>query len=181
MFSAGAGRFVVLVRTMTRTSEPASLYRCHQGALLLDAGRAAEALAPLRCAGARWRQFDAAYHAARTRLLVGRACRALGDDDAAELEIDGARQVFIRLGAEPDARRAASLLGAKGQDRRHGLSGREMELLALLATGKTNREIATQLVISEKTVARHVSNIFNKLGVSTRAAATAYALKHNLA
>ena len=87
----------------------------------------------------------------------------------------------MELGAEPDARRAAAMLAPPGRDLPYGLTGREAELLALLAAGKTNREIAAQLFISEKTVARHVSNIFSKLGVSSRAAATAYALKHDLA
>lgn len=89
--------------------------------------------------------------------------------------------MFSGLGAKPDARRAAALLALPGRELPLGLTGREVELLALLATGKTNRQIAEQLFISEKTVARHVSNIFSKLGVSSRAAATAYALRHDLA
>ena len=149
--------------------------------MLLAAGRGDEALAELRRAAATWQRLNAAYHAAQTRLLIGRACRELGDEDGARLDIEGARRVFSRLGAEPDARRAAALLTPPGRDLPLGLTGREAELLALLATGKTNREIAEQLFISEKTVARHVSNIFGKLGVSSRAAATAYALKHELA
>lgn len=151
------------------------------GALLLAACRADEALAELRRAAANWQRLRAAYHAAQTRLLIGRACRELGDEDAARLDMQGARQAFSALGAEPDSRRAAAMLAPSGRDLPQGLTGREAELLALLATGKTNREIAAQLVISEKTVARHVSNIFSKLGVSSRAAATAYALKHDLA
>jgi DNA-binding CsgD family transcriptional regulator len=152
-----------------------------EGAVRLATGEAQAALPPLRRAAASWQQLDAVYLSAQTRLLIGCACRELGDEDAAQLEIDGARQVFTRLGAAPDARRAATLLAPAGQDRPGGLTGREVELLALLATGKTNREIAVQLFISEKTVARHVSNIFDKLGISSRAAATAYALKNNLA
>jgi DNA-binding NarL/FixJ family response regulator len=152
-----------------------------RGALLLAAGRPEEALGELRHAAAIWQRLNATYHAAQTRVLIGRACRELGDEDAARLEIEGARHVFSGLGAEPDARRAAALLAPPGRDLPLGLTGREAELLALLATGKTNREIAAQLFISEKTVARHVSNIFSKLGVSSRAAATAYALKHDLA
>jgi DNA-binding NarL/FixJ family response regulator len=152
-----------------------------RGALLLAAGRPEEALAELRRAAAIWQRLNAAYHAAQTRLLIGRACRELGDEDAARLEIDGARRAFSELGAEPDTRQAAAMLAPTGRDLPDGLTGREAELLALLATGITNREIAAQLFISEKTVARHVSNIFSKLGVSSRAAATAYALKHDLA
>ena len=151
------------------------------GAVLLAACRGDEALAELRRAAATWQRLNATYHAAQTRLLIGRACRELGDEDAARLDIEGARLAFTGLGAEPDARRAAALLAPPGRDLPLGLTGREAELLALLATGKTNREIAAQLSISEKTVARHVSNIFSKLGVYSRAAATAYALRHDLA
>lgn len=152
-----------------------------RGAVLLAAGRPDEALPELRRATTLWHQLHAAHHAARTRLLIGLACRELGDEDAALLEIEGAQRTFRRLGAEPDVRHAAGLLATPGHDHAFGLTDREVELLGLLATGKTNREIATDLFISEKTVARHVSNIFNKLGVSSRAAATAYALKHGLA
>lgn len=152
-----------------------------EGAVLLASRRADEALKTLRRATATWQRLSAAYHAARTRLLIGQACRELGDEDAARLEIEGARQVFATLRAEPDVRRSAALLVPPGRNLPMGLTRREVELVALLATGKTNREIAEQLFISEKTAARHVSNIFNKLGVSSRAAATAYALKHDLA
>jgi DNA-binding NarL/FixJ family response regulator len=152
-----------------------------EGAVLLVAGRGDAALVALRRAAATWQRLNAAYLAAQTRLLIGRACRELGDEDAARLEIEGARQAFASLGAGPDLRRAAALLAPRGRDLPLGLTGREAALLALLATGETNREIAERLFISEKTVARHVSNIFNKLGVSSRAAATAYALKHDLA
>jgi DNA-binding NarL/FixJ family response regulator len=152
-----------------------------RGMLLLAAGQPEEALAELRRASVIWQRLNAAYHAAQTRILIGRACRELGDEDAARLEIDGARQAFAGLGAEPDTRQAAAMLAQAGRDLPAGLTGREAELLTLLATGITNREIAARLFISEKTVARHISNIFSKLGVSSRAAATAYALKHGLA
>lgn len=152
-----------------------------RGAVSLAAGEPAEALRELRRAAMAWHQLDAAYQAAQTRLLIGRACRELGDEDAARLEIEGAHRAFSQLGAGPDTRRAEALLARPGRDRPLGLTGREVQLLALLATGKTNREIAADLFISEKTVARHVSNIFDKLGVSSRAAATAYAHKHGLA
>jgi DNA-binding CsgD family transcriptional regulator len=152
-----------------------------QGTVSLATKRAEDALPPLRRAAGTWQRLDAAYHAAQTRLLIGLACRELGDEDTARLEIEGARKVFSRLGAGPDIRRADVLLATERRSGALGLTGREAELLALLATGKTNREMATQLDISEKTVARHVSNIFTKLGVSSRAAATAYALRHGLA
>jgi DNA-binding NarL/FixJ family response regulator len=152
-----------------------------EGAVLLSAGDARSALPRLRAAAAAWQRLDAAHSFARARLLLGEACRALGDYDTARMEIEGARDAFRQLGAEPDRQRAESLLASPARERASGLTDREVELLARLATGKTNREIGAELHISEKTVARHVSNIFNKIGVSSRAAATAYALKHDLA
>ena len=112
-------------------------------------------------------------------MLIGLACRELGDDDAAELEIDAARWTFERLSAGPDLSRARSL--ARPKPRPAGaLTDRELQVLRLVAAGHTNRVIAGSLRISEKTVARHVSNIFNKLGLSSRAAATAYAYQQRL-
>jgi DNA-binding CsgD family transcriptional regulator/predicted negative regulator of RcsB-dependent stress response len=149
------------------------------GAALLGAGEPQAALTELREAAKSWRQMEAPHRAAGVRLLIGAACRELGDEDGAVLEIESAREAFEQLGALPDLARIEKLnpapVHAAG-----GLTGREIELLALVATGKTNREIAADLVISERTVARHVSNIFNKLGVSSRSAATAYAFKHDL-
>ena len=107
-------------------------------------------------------------------MLVSRACRALGDEDTAALERDAAREVFARLGAA----RSGSRPGRA--ETPHGLTARELEVLRLVAAGKSNREIAAELVISEHTVARHVQNIFAKLGVSSRTAATAYAFEHDL-
>jgi DNA-binding CsgD family transcriptional regulator len=150
------------------------------GATQLAAGQVLAGLQELRAACRIWQDLDAVHHAARVRLLIGLACRRLGDEDSARLELDGARQVFAQLGAEPDLVRIDELERKGSRDRPGGLTGREVELLNLLATGKTNREIAQQLTISEKTVARHVSNIFNKIGVSSRAAATAYAYRHDL-
>lgn len=149
------------------------------GAVLLAEGDAGAALAALREACAGWRGLDAPYEAARARVLIGLACRALGDEDTASLEIDAARRVFKDLGAVPDHARVEQLAPLV-QRESAGLTGRELEVLALVATGKPNREIAADLVLSEKTVARHISNIFTKLGVSSRAAATAHAFKHDL-
>lgn len=152
------------------------------GAVLLEEGNASGASAALRGAWVAWRELAAPYEAARTRVLIGLACRALGDADAADLELDAARRVFESLGATPDLNRLRALQGKPaGAGRGAGtLTSREVEVLRLVAAGKTNRMIAGDLDISEKTVARHVSNIFTKLGLSSRAAATAYAYTHDL-
>jgi DNA-binding CsgD family transcriptional regulator len=150
-----------------------------EGAVLLAEGDARAALAALRASWTAWHELDAPYEAARTRVLVGRACRALGDTDSAAMELDAARDVFETLGALPDLSQLTALEGdAAGPV--SGLTAREIEVLRLVAAGKTNRAVAGDLVISEKTVARHLSNIFDKLGVSSRAAATAYAYEHDL-
>jgi len=144
-----------------------------RGAVDLAAGRPAEALVALRQARRVWDEVDAPYDAARVRALLAEACSACGDDEAAERERHSARQTFARLGALPDLRH----LDASD---RHGLTPRELEVLRLVAGGGTNRAIADALVLSERTVDRHVSNIFAKLCVSSRAAATAYAYEHQL-
>jgi DNA-binding NarL/FixJ family response regulator len=150
------------------------------GAVLLDEGQPGAALALLRQAGSTWRELEAPYQAARARVQVGLACRALGDEDAAAMELDAARQVFQQLGALPDIKLVSQLSALAPAETRTGLTARERQVLGLIATGKTNRAIADELRISEKTVARHVSNIFTKLGLSSRAAATAYAYQHHL-
>ena len=147
-----------------------------RGAVTLASGDAAAALGHLRRALELWQELDAPYEAARARALIGAACRAVGDDDGAELELEAAGAVFAELSAVPDLARLSS--GAP-QDV-HGLTGRELEVLRLVAAGKTNREIAAELVLSEHTVARHVQNIFAKLRVSSRTAATAFAFEHQL-
>jgi DNA-binding CsgD family transcriptional regulator len=145
------------------------------GAVLLAEGDRRAALTKLRAAQRSWRDLEAPHQAARVRLLIGIACRELGDGASAELEFEAARGVLEQLGARTDLERLAYLAGRPTPG---GLSRRENEVLALVAAGKTNRTIATELFISEKTVARHVSNIFAKLGLSSRAEATAYAYKH---
>ena len=150
------------------------------GSVLLAEGEAAVALAALRRACAGWRDLAMPYDTARARVQIGVACRALGDHDAAEFEIDAARAVFDRLGALPDLGRVAALLGFDERARPAELTERECEVLRLVASGKTNREIAAVLVISEHTVGRHLQNIFMKLRLSSRAAATAYAYEHGL-
>ena len=149
------------------------------GAVLLLEGNPQAALGALRTAWATWQELEVPYEAARTRVLVGLACRALGDEESAEMELDAADWIFGRLGAVPDRARAQSLSG-KAAKPAGGLTARELEVLRHVAAGKTNRVIAADLFLSEKTVARHVSNIFTKLGVPSRAAATAYAYEHDL-
>ncbi len=154
-----------------------------EGALDLAEGDARAALLALRHAWQVWQELEVPYEAARVRVLLGLACRALGDDDTAALELEAARGIFAQLGATPDLARVDSLTrSAPSIDAidAHGLTPRELQVLRLVATGKTNKAIAAELVLSERTVDRHVSNIFTKLGVSSRAAATAYAYKHQL-
>jgi len=151
-----------------------------EGEVQLAEGDARSALTALRQAAARWQELDSPYEAARVRVGIGRACRVLGDADAAALEFDAARRAFAALGAMPELGRLDRLAGGGAADRPGGLTGREIEILRLLATGMTNRAIAAGLTISERTVDRHVSNIYTKLDVSTRAAATAWAYEHDL-
>ncbi len=152
-----------------------------RGAVELAEGDAEAALGSLRRASQVWQKIEAPYAAARVRVLVALACRALGDEDGAALELAAARAIFERLGAAPELARIDSLTQREPSNAAHGLTARERQVLRLIACGKTNRAIATELRISEKTVARHVSNIFGKLGLSTRAAAAAYAHQHSLA
>jgi DNA-binding CsgD family transcriptional regulator len=157
-----------------------AMSRCASGAVALARGEASVALIELRGALRVWQELEALYEVARTRALVGLACAELGDRDGAALELGGARGIFEQLGARPDVARVDSLLSPGTPRDPHGLSPRELQVLHLVAAGETNREIAKVLVLSERTVHRHVSNIYAKLGVSSRAAATAYAYEHEL-
>jgi DNA-binding CsgD family transcriptional regulator len=149
-----------------------------RAAVELAEGEPRRALVSLRRAVETWHQLGAPYEEARSRELVGRACAALGDDDSSALELAAARSAFEALGAAHDLGRLDRLGG--GVPTPHGLSARELEVLRLVAAGSTNKAIAEQLVLSARTVDRHVSNIFAKLQVSSRAAATAYAYEHDL-
>jgi DNA-binding NarL/FixJ family response regulator len=151
-----------------------------RGLVELAAGQSQASLASLRRAAELWRRLAAPYEGGRARELIGLACRSLGDEDSARLELEAARETFARLGAATDL---ARIEGASRLDRSvdsHALTKRELEVLRLLAAGETNREIAAGLVVSVRTVDRHVSNIYVKLGVSSRAAATSYAHQHGL-
>jgi DNA-binding CsgD family transcriptional regulator len=150
------------------------------GAVELAEGDARSALGSLRRSAQAWQELEAPYEAARTRVLIGLACRALGDDETARLELDAAHALFGELGAGRDVARVRSLLRPGPERDAHGLTARELEVLRLVAAGKSNREIAAELVVSEHTVARHVQNIFRKLRVTSRTAATAYAFENRL-
>jgi len=156
------------------------------GAVALADGAAAQALNLLRSAWSTWCDLEVPYEAGRARVLIGLACRELGDEETAEMDLRAARHTFADLGAASDVARVDELLAASASAATEGasaspLTGREAEVLQLVAAGKTNRQIAEALVISEKTVARHISNIFVKISVSSRSAATGYAYQHGLA
>jgi DNA-binding CsgD family transcriptional regulator len=143
-------------------------------------GDAQSALRRLRLAFEVWQRVGAPYAAARVRVLIGLACRALSDDDGAELEIDAAKAAFARLGAAPDLERIESLTRGLPSARAHGLTSRELQVLRCVASGETNKAIAGRMSLSEKTIERHVSNILVKLHVASRTAATTFAYQHKL-
>src|SRR5439155_16946621 len=151
-----------------------------RGAVRLPEGASQEARDELRRASAAGSELKLPYESARTRALCGVAVRNAGDAEGARLELRAARAAFERLGARPDALRAAALID-EPPDVPAGLTAREIQVLRLVGTGMTNRDIAATLVISQHTVARHLQNIYAKLGVPTRAAATAFAFEHGLA
>ena len=158
-----------------------------QAAIAVHEGKAQAAIDPLRRVLRVWQEAGAPYIVARVRLLLARACRDVGDHDRAAIEAELARGTFAQLGAAPDIAAADTLFGAPGDakapgrtPRPHALSPRELEVLLLVATGKTNKAIARELHLSEKTIDRHVSNIFSKVNVASRAAATAYAYQQRL-
>jgi DNA-binding NarL/FixJ family response regulator len=172
---AAAGDLSGIARSFDGGGIQATARHC-EGAVALARQQPVAALAALRAALTTWQELDAPYEAARTRVLLAHAYQALGDVDGAERERSAARACFDRLGATGEAGAPAATATAG----RSGLSTREHEVLALVARGMTNKAIAGALHLSEKTVARHVSNIFTKLGVSSRAAATAHAYEHKL-
>lgn len=175
-----ARRAVEELRDASRTSATPMLdatIAATDARVLLAEGRAAGALDAARTAVRMWDAIGAPYEAARSRVLAGRAARETGDAPEAQVQFDAARAVFLALGAEPALAELAAVMG----DRRAGsLTTRELEVLRLVCTGLTNRGIGERLSLSEKTVARHLANIFGKLGITSRAAATAYAYENGL-
>jgi DNA-binding CsgD family transcriptional regulator len=151
-----------------------------RGAVDLAAGRPGEAIPSLRAAFKLWQTLEVPHEMARTRASLAEALLAVGDEDTARLELEAARTTFSDLGAAPDLIGVEALSGTGGSIRPHDLTPRELEVLRLLASGATNRSIAEKLVLSQRTVDRHVSNIFAKLGVTTRSAATSHAYRHRL-
>lgn len=147
-------------------------------AVALVRGDADAAIAGARAAAEGWARLPAPYEVGQCRVLVGRALRLLGDEESAAAELALARKVFAELGAVPAERAVAELVGPREVP--GGLSPREVEVLRLVAAGRSNPEIAAELVLSEKTVARHLSNIFAKLDVRSRTAAAAFAYEHDL-
>ncbi|MGH3646906.1 MAG: LuxR C-terminal-related transcriptional regulator [Micromonosporaceae bacterium] len=159
-----------LLRAMSATS---------RGAVLLAENQVEQALPILRDACAIWRELSFPYEAAQTRMLLGDAIQRAGDEATARMEFEAARTAFQQLGATADAARAHAVLAGDAAPPGR-LTEREVEVLRLVARGRSNRQIATELFISEHTVARHLSNIFRKIDVTSRAAATAYAFEHEL-
>jgi DNA-binding CsgD family transcriptional regulator len=161
-----------------------------RGSIMLADGDAEAALVELRAALDAWQELGAPYEAAQVRMLIADACGQLHDRERAGLECEAAREVFDALGATPaldhldrvlaDAARGATDPSAAVPSRPLPVTGRELDLLRLVAAGRTNREIASELAISEKTVERHLGNVFTKLGVSNRTAAIAHAYRHGM-
>jgi DNA-binding CsgD family transcriptional regulator len=156
-----------------------------KGCVLLESDRASDALPELRRAWMLWQELEAHYAAARVRVLIGRACAALDEREVASAHFEAAAAIFERLGADCDLGRLRERVGPASHDGSADvtfgqLSGRERQVLVLVACGKTNRQVAEDLCISEHTVARHLSNIFNKIGVGSRTAASAFAFEHGL-
>ncbi len=168
------------IATEVQSEALSALAATATGRVRLAEGDAEAALAALRPAAATWRALGMTCELAETRSIVGLALRALGDAEGAQLELRSAQRAFEEVGATGDAKRVdARMAGSPALPK--GLTDRECEVLRKVAAGHTNRQIAEDLVLSEHTVARHLSNIFTKLGVTSRTAAAAFAFEHDLA
>ena len=176
---AGADELTTIARDYGCEAVSA-MSRYASGAIELAEHDASAALVSGRHACHAWQAVNAPYEVARARTLLGLACRELGDDDSATWELTTARDAFRRLGAAPDAAWLTELIDAGSACRTGGLTSRELQVLRLVAAGNSNKAIAAQLVLSERTIDRHVSNILTKLAVPSRTAATAYAYTHRL-
>ncbi|HSJ70086.1 MAG TPA: LuxR C-terminal-related transcriptional regulator, partial [Acidimicrobiia bacterium] len=152
-----------------------------EGRVALAEQRITQAVVHLRTAKGLWQDLALPYELAHSRVDLGRALRARGDEEGADLECEAARLVFVELGATPDVRMIDDLVHRARSAWPSGLTDREVEVLRMLASGATNRSIAADLVLSERTVDRHVSNIFTKIDVSSRSAATAWAIRNGIA
>jgi DNA-binding CsgD family transcriptional regulator len=166
-----------LARSMGSSALDAECARA-QGEVALAGGRPEAALPGLRRSADAWRQLGAPHETARTCVLIAQACRALGDEEGARLELESAQESFARLGARRDLHAVDALLDTSSPS--HGLTARELQVLQLVAAGKTNPAIASELFLSERTVHRHVSSIFDKLGVRSRTEAATYAVEHQI-
>ena len=176
---ASAEEVVATAETFESPGLAAIGHRC-RGAVAMARGQSVAALAALRQAVSSWQEMEVPYEAACTRVLLAEAYRALDDTDSADRELASARSAFERLGATADLCSLDAAAVASPATPTHGLTKRELEVLELVSTGLSNREVAERLVLSERTVARHVANIFTKLGVSSRSAATAFAYAEGL-
>ena len=152
----------------------------HRGAVLIAKNEPSDALVTLRNAHKKWIDLDAPYELARTKVLISQACHQLGDTDTAQIELEAAHSIFQQLGAQPDLDNINAENREIEKEKVLGLTSRELQVLQLMASGKTNKAIAKELFISRRTVDRHISNIFNKLGVNSRTAATSFAYEHDL-
>ncbi len=168
------------IATTAETPLPRATAGYASGSVLLAADEPAAALVELRRSYAAWRELEVSYEAARARVQIGLTYRAMGDEDAADLELESARATFDRLDAATDLARVVQLLSSAGQRSASELTDRECEVLRLVARGMTNRAVASTLHISPHTVGRHLQNVFTKVGVTSRAAATAYAYEHGI-
>ena len=156
-------------------------FREYEGELVeLAEGDARAALGSLRSAFAAWHRLQVPHAAACVRMLIGLACRTLGDEETAGLELGAARVAFQQLGAAPDLARLDSCQSRASSPQRWHLTPRELQVLRQVAAGKTNRAIAADLSLSERMIDRHVGNLLTKLDVPSRAAAAAYAYRYKL-